>query len=388
MRTANRLKAIPPYLFMELRNKIAKARAAGVDVISLAIGDPVEPTPEPVIEELARAAHDPANHRYPTDEEKGMVAFRQAVAKWYGERYQVEIDPATEVLALIGSKEGCHHFVLGRVNPGDAVLMTDPGYPAYRASILMAGGEPVNVPIRAENGYLPVLADIPSDVARRASALFLNYPNNPTGATATPGFLRELVEFGRQYDVAICYDNPYIEVVFDGEKPLSFLSMPGARDVGIELNSLSKPFNMTGWRLGMAVGNKDLIAAISQVKENTDSGVFNAIQFAGITALSRCAGNIAHMLGIYARRRALVLTTLADVGIRFQPGCGTFYLWVPTPRGMSSIEFATLLFEKAHIVVAAGTAYGQYGEGFVRFSLTVSDQRLAEAMQRLRNALG
>lgn len=387
MRTANRLKAIPPYLFMELRNKIVKARAAGIDVISLAIGDPVEPTPEPVIEELARAARDPANHRYPTDEEKGMFAFRQAVAKWYGERYQVELDPATEVLALIGSKEGCHHFVLARVNPGDAVLMTDPGYPAYRASILMAGGEPVNVPIRVENGYLPVLADIPSDVARRASALFLNYPNNPTGATATPGFLRELVEFGRQYDVAICYDNPYIEVVFDGERPLSFLSIPGARDVGIELNSLSKPFNMTGWRLGMAVGNKDLIAAISQVKENTDSGVFNAIQFAGITALSRCAENIGHMLGIYAGRRALVLKTLADIGIRFQPGRGTFYLWVPAARGMSSIEFATLLFEKAHIVVAAGTAYGQYGEGFVRFSLTVSDERLNEAMRRLRKAL-
>ena len=285
MEIAERLKKIPPYLFMELRNKIAQARAAGIDVISLAIGDPVEPTPEPVVDELARAGRDPANHRYPTDEEKGMLAFRRAVADWYASRYRVTLDPATEILALIGSKEGCHHFVLGRVNPGEAVLMTDPGYPAYRASILIAGGEPVNVPIRAEHGYLPQLADIPSDIARRASAMFLNYPNNPTGATATPAFLREVVEFARHYDIAICYDNPYIEVVFDGEKPLSFLSVPGAKDVGIELNSLSKPFNMTGWRLGMAVGNKDLIAAISQVKENTDSGVFNAIQFAGITAL-------------------------------------------------------------------------------------------------------
>jgi len=387
MRTADRLKKIPPYLFMELRNKIANARAAGVDVISLAIGDPVEPTPVPVIDELARAARDPANHRYPTDEEKGMLAFRQAVAKWYAERYQVAVDPATEVLALIGSKEGCHHFVLARVNPGETVLMTDPGYPAYRASILMAGGEPVNVPIRAENGYLPKLADIPTDVARRATAMFLNYPNNPTGATATAAFLHELVEFARQYDVAICYDNPYIEVVFDGEKPLSFLSVPGAKDVGVELNSLSKPFNMTGWRLGMAAGNKDLIAAISQVKENTDSGVFNAIQFAGIAALERCGENIGHMLHLYANRRQLVLQTLAAVGIRFQPNRGTFYLWVPTPKGMSSIDFATMLFEKAHIVVAAGTAYGQYGEGFVRFSLTVADDRLREAMDRLRKAL-
>jgi LL-diaminopimelate aminotransferase len=388
MHTADRLKKIPPYLFMELRNKIAQARAAGADVISLAIGDPVESTPQPVVDELARTAQDPANHRYPTDEEKGMLAFRQAVARWYSDRYGVSLDPATEVLALIGSKEGCHHFVLARVNSGDPVLMTDPGYPAYRAGILMAGGEPVNVPIRADSGYLPKLADIPTDLARRASAMFLNYPNNPTGATATPVFLRELVEFARHYEIAVCYDNPYIEVVFDGEKPLSFLSTPGAKEVGIELNSLSKPFNMTGWRLGMAVGNRDLIAAISQVKENTDSGVFNAIQFAGITALSRCAENIGHMLGIYAQRRQVVLQTLADVGIRFVPARGTFYLWVPTPRNMSSIDFATLLFEKAHIVVAAGTAYGQYGEGFVRFSLTVPDDRLREAMQRLRKALG
>jgi LL-diaminopimelate aminotransferase len=388
MQIAERLSKIPPYLFMELRNKIAKARAAGVDVISLAIGDPVEPTPAPVIDELTRTAGDPANHRYPTDEEKGMLAYRQAVARWYAARYQVEVDPATEVLALIGSKEGCHHFVLARVNPGQPVLMTDPGYPAYRASILMAGGEPVNVPIRPEHGYLPQLADIPSDLARRASAMFLNYPNNPTGATATLAFLRQLVDFARQYDVAVCYDNPYIEVVFDGERPLSFLSVPGAKDVGIELNSLSKPFNMTGWRLGMALGNRDLIAGISQVKENTDSGVFNAIQYAGITALDRCAENIGHMLGLYAQRRALVLETLRQMGIAFQPNRGTFYLWVPTPKGMSSIDFATLLFEKAHIVVAAGTAYGQYGEGFVRFSLTVPDQRLEEAMERLRRALG
>jgi LL-diaminopimelate aminotransferase len=387
MEPAERLKKIPPYLFMELRNKIAQARAAGIDVISLAIGDPVEPTPQPVVDELARAGRDPANHRYPTDEEKGMLAFRRALADWYARRYHVTLDAATEVLALIGSKEGCHHFVLARVNPGEAVLMTDPGYPAYRASILIGGGDPVSMPIRPEHGYLPQLSDIPSDIARRASAMFLNYPNNPTGATATAAFLREVVEFARHYSIAICYDNPYIEVVFGGEKPLSFLSVPGAKEVGIELNSLSKPFNMTGWRLGMAVGNKDLIAAISQVKENTDSGVFNAIQFAGITALTRCSDNIDRMLGIYARRRALVLHALADLGIHFKPARGTFYLWVPTPQGLSSIEFATMLFERAHVVVAAGTAYGEYGEGFVRFSLTVPDKRLREAMVRLKSAL-
>jgi LL-diaminopimelate aminotransferase len=384
MKPANRLGKIPPYLFMELRKKIAKARADGVDVISLAIGDPVEPTPKVVIEELARAAHDPANHRYPTDEEKGMLAFREAVARWYGRRYGVAVDAESEVLGLIGSKEGCHHFVLGLVNPGEVVLMTDPGYPAYRSSILLAEAEPVPVAIRAENGYLPALRDIPSDLARRATAMFLNYPNNPTGATATPTFLRELVEFARSHDVAICYDNPYIEMVFDGEKPLSFLSVPGAKDVGVELNSLSKPFNMTGWRIGMAVGNRDILAAISKVKENTDSGVFNAIQYAGIAALSRCEDDVAHMLQVYGRRRSLVVATLHQIGIDYTPPKGTFYLWVPAPKRMSSLELTNLLLERAGVVVAPGTGYGVNGEGYVRFSLTVPDARLEEAMERIR----
>jgi len=387
MESAERLKKIPPYLFMELRQKIGKARAAGLDVISLAIGDPVEPTPEEVVHELARTVRDPANHQYPTDEEKGMLSFREAVARWYVQRYGVTVDPQRELLALIGSKEGCHHFALARVNPGDIVLMTDPGYPAYRASILIAGGEPVNVPIRPERGYLPALRDIPSDVARRASAMFLNYPNNPTGAVATTAFLKELVEFARSYDVAICYDNPYIEVVFDGEQPLSFLSVPGAKDVGVELNSLSKPFNMTGWRIGMALGNPDLIGAISKVKENTDSGVFNPIQHAAIAAFTHCQGNIAHMLQIYARRRDLAVATLRQVGIEYTPAKGTFYLWVPTPHGMSSLQFADLLLEKARVVVAPGRGYGEFGEGFFRISLTVPDARLEEAMERLRQAL-
>jgi LL-diaminopimelate aminotransferase len=388
MESAQRLQKIPPYLFMELRQKIARARAAGHDVISLAIGDPVEPTPEEVIHELARTARDPANHRYPTDEEKGMLGFREAVARWYAERYRVQVDPQTEVLALIGSKEGCHHFALARVNPGAAVLMTDPGYPAYRASILIAGGEPVNVPIRPEQGYLPVLRDIPSDVARRATALFLNYPNNPTGAVATPAFLKELVDFARTYDIAVCYDNPYIEMVFDGERPLSFLSVPGAKAVGIELNSLSKPFNMTGWRIGMALGNPDLIAAVSKVKENTDSGIFNAIQYAGIAAFTHCAGEIDRMLQIYARRRDLVVATLRQVGIEYTPARGTFYLWVPTPNAMPSADFAAMLLEKAQVVVAPGRGYGDFGEGFFRISLTVPDARLEEAMERIRQALG
>ncbi|HPL64271.1 MAG: LL-diaminopimelate aminotransferase [Syntrophales bacterium] len=383
MKTAERLTKIPPYLFMELRKKIARAKADGIDVISLAIGDPVEATPGGIVEELCRTAKDPENHRYPTDEEKGMMSFRREIARWYGERYGVSLDPAGEILGLIGSKEGCHHFVLARVNPGDIVLMTDPGYPAYRSSILMGGGEPWPVPILAENGYLPDFRDIPSEIAGKASAIFLNYPNNPTGACARKTFFPDLIRFARDYDIAVCYDNPYSEIVFDGQERLSFMQAEGAKEVGVELNSLSKPYNMTGWRIGMAVGNPDLIAAVSKVKENTDSGVFNPIQYAGIHALRNESGNIDRMIALYGRRRALVLGTLAKIGIKFDPPRGTFYLWVPVPKGMSSIEFTNRLFEKTAVVVAAGTAYGKYGEGYIRISLTVPDDRLKEAMQRI-----
>ncbi|HQK26670.1 MAG TPA: LL-diaminopimelate aminotransferase [Smithellaceae bacterium] len=383
MQTAERLEKIPPYLFMELRKKINKAKADGVDVISLAIGDPVEATPDTVIDELCRAARDPVNHRYPIDEEKGMLAFRKEVARWYADRYHVAVNPETEVLGLIGSKEGCHHFVLARVNPRDIVLMTDPGYPAYRSSILMGEGIPHNIPILPENDYLPVLEDIPTDIAKKASAIFLNYPNNPTGACVTMDFLKKLVVFAREFDIAVCYDNPYGEMVFDGQERLSFLQAAGAKDVGVELNSLSKPFNMCGWRLGMACGNPDLIAGISKVKENTDSGIFNAIQYAGIMALRNEAGFVDKMLKIYARRRSLVLQTLKRIGIDFRPPRGTFYLWVPVPAGMTSLGFTNRLFDKTAVVVAAGTAYGQYGEGFVRMSLTVPDNRLEEAMARI-----
>jgi LL-diaminopimelate aminotransferase len=368
---------------MELRKKINKAKADGIDVISLAIGDPVEPTPDSVIEELCATVKDPVNHRYPIDEEKGMLAFREEVARWYQVRYGVSLNPATEVLGLIGSKEGCHHFVLARINPGDIVLMTDPGYPAYRASILMGGGEPYNVPILKENNYLPVLEDIPSDIAAKARGMFLNYPNNPTGACATKEFFNRLVEFAGHFDIAVCYDNPYSEILFDGQERLSFLMADGAKEVGVELNSLSKPFNMCGWRIAMAAGNPELIAAISKVKENSDSGIFNPIQYAGIHALRHEGEFVGKMLQIYAKRRQLVLDTLRKIGIVFEPPKGTFYLWVPALKGMTSIEFTNRLFDKTAVVVAAGTAYGQYGEGYVRISLTVPDNRLAEAMTRI-----
>lgn len=387
MHLADRLDRIPPYLFMELRKKIAAAKAAGVDVISLAVGDPVEPTPDSVIEELCTQARDPANHPYPPDEEKGMLTFRRAVARWYRDRYAVGLDPQTEVLGLIGSKEGVHHFALSRVNPGDVVLMTDPGYPAYRASILMAGGEPHTMAMLPERGYLPTLKDVPSEVAGRATAMFLNYPNNPTGALASPQFFADVVAFARAHDIAVCHDNPYSEIVFDGAQRLSFLSVPGAMDVGIELNSLSKPYNMTGWRIGMAVGNRDLIAGLSKVKENTDSGIFAPVQYAAIKALEAEDANIAKMLGLYAARRALVVDTFRALGWRYEPPKGTFYLWIPTRDGASSSDFAALLLERAGVVVAPGAGYGRHGEGFIRISLTVPDARLREAMDRITKAL-
>jgi LL-diaminopimelate aminotransferase len=351
------------------------------------VGDPVEPTPDGIIEELARQSRVPAHHQYPPDEEKGMGAFRQAVAKFYRERYGVTLDPGTGILALIGSKEGIHHFCLARVNPGDVVLMTDPGYPAYRASILMAGGEPHSIPIRPENGYLPRLEDIPSDLARKASALFLCYPNNPTGALANLAFYTDLARWAREFDVAICQDGAYSEMVFDPADRVSFLQAPGAVEVGVELGSMSKSYNMTGWRLGMVMGNPDLIAGISKVKENTDSGVFAPIQLAGIRAMEGENDNIDRMLGIYRRRQRLVADTFRSLGWDFEPPRGTFYLWLPTPRGQSSIEFTNFLFDRARVVVAAGTAYGKFGEGFVRISLAVPDARLEEAMERIRKAL-
>lgn len=386
MQTAERLSKIPPYLFATLRNKINDARARGVDVISLAIGDPVDPTPGNVIEALAAAARDPENHRYPTDEEWGMLAFREAVARWYRRRYGVELEPGNEVIALIGSKEGCHHFALAVVNPGDIVLVTDPGYPGYKPSIWFAGAEPYSVPMREENDFLPDLADIPADVAKRATAFFLNYPNNPTGAVATPGFLAQLVEFARTNAIAICYDNAYSEIVF-GVDRLSFLATPGAKDVGVELNSLSKPFNMTGWRIGMACGNRDIVGAIAQVKSNTDSGIFNAVQYAGIEALDNGDAFTERMLETYGARREKVIATLRDLGWRYDPPLGTFYLWAPVPKGYTSAGFCEFMFEQCAVVIAPGSAYGEYGEGYVRFSLTVEEDRLEEALQRMRGKL-
>lgn len=386
MQTAERLKKIPPYLFMTLRNKINEAKARGVDVISLAIGDPVDGTPANVIDALAKAAQDPGNHRYPTDEEWGMLPFREAVARWYDRRYGVNLDPKNEICALIGSKEGCHHFALGVINPGDTVLVTDPGYPGYKPSIWFAGAEPYPVPMREAKGYLPDFSEIPSDVAKKASAFFLNYPNNPTGAVATRAFLDELVAFASENGIAVCYDNPYSEIVFGAER-LSFLSAAGAKEVGVELNSLSKPYNMTGWRIGMASGNPEIVKAIATSKANTDSGVFNAIQYAGIEALDNGDAFTEQMIAVYGRRREKVIAALRELGWTCEVPKGAFYLWVPVPKGYTSAEFCAFMLEQCAVVIAPGAAYGENGEGYVRFSLTIEEPRLDEALQRMRDKM-
>lgn len=384
MEKAQRLQSLPPYLFVQIRHKIREARERGIDVISLGVGDPDQPTPAHIVEELCRAAHDPANHVYPTDEERGMLAFRQAVARWYGRRFDVALDAATEVLGLIGSKEGNHHLALALLNPGDVAILPNPAYPAYYASVLFASAEAHRIPLQPDRGWLPNLADVPSEVARKAKLLILNYPNNPTTAVAPLSFYEEAVAFARAYDLVVCNDFPYGEIAFDGERPVSLLQARGAKAVGIELNSLSKPYNMTGWRIGMAVGNRDVIDAMAQVKENTDSGIFNAIQYAGIAALDGPQDNVEKMTGVYKRRRDLVVETWRALGIRLDPPKATFYVWAPTPGGMPSAQWAERLLEVAGVVVTPGLGYGSLGEGYFRVSLTVPDARLDEAMTRIR----
>jgi LL-diaminopimelate aminotransferase len=385
---ADRLKKLPPYLFMQMREKIKRAQADGIDLISLAIGDPVEPTPSYIIEAMREAVLDPANHQYPTDEHKGMRVFRDAVARWYGRKYGVALDPETEVLALNGLKEGIHHFIMATVNPGDYVLMTNPGYPAYKANIHMAGAASYDVPLLEKNGFLPALEEVPDDVCRKARAFFINYPNNPTGACADEAFYSRLVSWAAERDILLLNDNPYSEIVFPDGRKLSLLQTPGAREISVEFNSLSKAYNMTGWRIGMAVGGNRIINAMSRFKENVTSGIFNAIQLASVKAMDDGDPEIERMLAIYGRRRELVLSAFAGMGMNVNAGNGTFYLWIPAPGGLSSLGFATRLLEDAGVLVTPGTAYGQYGEGYIRVSLTVPDARLEQAVDRIRGTLG
>ena len=379
---AKRIEQIPPYLFAEIDKKKGEMRRKGMDLIDLGIGDPDLPTPKPIIERLKKSAEDPKNHRYPSYE--GMIEFRTAVAKWYERRFNIKFDPKTEVLTLIGSKEGIAHIPLAFVNPGDYVLVPSPGYPVYRVSTLFAGGIPHFLPLLKENGFLPKLLAIPKEVAEKAKLLFINYPNNPTSAIAERSFFEEVVAFARRYQIIVCHDAAYSELAFNGYRPLSFFEIEGAKEVGIEFHSLSKTFNMTGWRIGFAVGNSEILSGLGRVKTNIDSCLFQAIQEAGILALDHFDTPIPEIIQIYERRRDVMVKGLQEIGFEVDPPKATFYLWIQVPRGYTSAQFATLLIERAGIVATPGNGFGDAGEGYIRMALTVDESRLKEAIERLK----
>ncbi len=384
MRTAQRIQNLPPYLFAEIERKIEEARAAGVDVISLGIGDPDRPTPEHIVRALQREAAEPRNHRYPSY--RGLDAFRAAVSSWYERRFGVRLDPDREVLSLIGSKEGIAHAPLAFVDPGDATLVPDPGYPVYAIATLFAGGMAHPMPLLEANGYLPDLSEIPSDIARRARMMFINYPNNPTGAVAPLSFFEEVVRFAREYDLVVCHDAAYSEVAFGGYRPHSFLEVEGAKDVGIEFHSLSKTYNMTGWRIGWAAGSAPVIEALGRIKTNIDSGVFEAIQRAAIEALTGPEEPVDAMRALYEERMKAAVDGLSSLGWEIEAPKATFYLWAPTPAGTSSTEFAAALLEKAGVVVTPGVGYGERGEGYFRISVCLEVERIREAFDRMKKA--
>jgi len=381
---SKRILDLPPYLFAELDRAKVALRAEGKDVIDLGVGDPDLPTPEPIIHALKRAAEDPSNHRYPSYE--GLLDFRRAVAAWYQRRFHVDLDPGCEVVSLIGSKEGIAHLPLACMDPGDVGLYTDPGYPVYPVSIAFAGGEPVSLPLRRENGFLPDLDAVPEEAARRARILFFNYPNNPTSACADLAFFRKVVAFCRRYDILACHDAAYSEIAFDGYRPPSFLEVDGAKDLGIEFHSLSKTFNMTGWRLGFCVGNREAVAALGKVKTNIDSGIFQALQVAGIEALTRAEGIPQGLSAIYRSRRDLVVSGLRSCGLNPFETRATFYVWSPVPGKMDSREFCKKLLLETGVVMTPGVGFGKYGEGYFRISLTQPQERLEEALLRIREA--
>jgi LL-diaminopimelate aminotransferase len=378
---ADRLKRLPPYLFQEIDRLKAELMAKGVDVINLGVGDPDLPTPKHIIEELNKAAHDPANHQYPSY--SGMHEFNDSVARWYRRRFGVDLDAGKEVLTLIGSKEGIAHLPLAFINPGDLALVPSPAYPVYHVATMFAGGESYFMPLCRENRFLPDLEAIPADVARRAKLIFINYPNNPTGATAERDFYLKVIEFAREYGVMVCHDAAYSEMAFDGYRPMSFMELPGAKDVGIEFHSLSKTYNMTGWRLGFAVGNAQMLNGLGQIKSNIDSGAFNAVQFAGIAALEGDQGCVAEMQSIYRERRDALISGLRKIGLNPEMPKATFYVWCPIPAKYKSKEFTTLLLREAGIVTTPGSGFGEPGEGYVRLALTVGKERIEEAVNRM-----
>ena len=379
---AKRIEDLPPYLFAEIDAKKQEMRAKGVDLIDLGVGDPDIPTPKHIVDSLKTAAEDPANHRYPSYE--GMLAFREAAANWYRERFGVKVEPETEVVTLIGSKEGIAHTPFAFVDPGDIVLVPDPGYPVYSSATSFAGGIPYSMPLLKKNHFLPDLNAIPEDIKRRAKLMFINYPNNPTSAVTDIGFFREVVDFASKYGIIVCHDAAYTEVAFDGFNPPSFLEVDGAKEVGMEFHSLSKTFNMTGWRIGFAAGNKKAISGLGKVKTNIDSGVFQAIQIAGIMGLKNYSNGIAERKRIYEERRNIFCKGLDEVGISYYPPKATFYVWFEVPGSINSKDFTGKLLTESGIVVTPGVGFGKHGEGYIRVSITIAKERLMEAVERLK----
>ncbi|MCL5265501.1 MAG: LL-diaminopimelate aminotransferase [Chloroflexi bacterium] len=382
---AHRLAQLPPYLFVEIDRKKREAMARGVDIINLGIGDPDIPTPQNIIRALEIAAAKPVNHRYP--ESEGLQEFREAAAKWYARRFHVELDPQREIITLIGAKEGIGHLPLALVNPGEVVLIPDPAYPVYNAGTIFAGGEPYFMPLLRENGFLPDLKAIPEDIAARARLMFVNYPNNPTGAVATWEFYEQVVEFARKHNVVVAQDNTYSEIAYDGYEPLSLLQVPGAAEVGIEFHSLSKTFNMTGWRIGFVAGRHEVVDALRSVKANLDSGAFQAVQEAGIEAMLNSQAAVRANIKVWQERRDVLIEGLRAAGLAAEAPKATFYIWTPVPEGYTSASFVSMLIEKAGVVCTPGNGFGKYGEGYARMALTADVSRLREAADRIKQIL-
>jgi LL-diaminopimelate aminotransferase len=382
---AERLKKLPLYLFVEIDRLKKKLISQEKDIIDLGIGDPDLATPQEIIEELYTAVQDPTNHRYPLD--LGLNEFRYAVGEWFQKRFGVELDPDKEILPLIGSKEGIAHFPLAVVNPGDLVLIPEPLYPPYRSGAIFAGAEVYYLPLKEENGFLPNLSEVPSNILSRTKILYLNYPNNPTAAVVNKGYLKSIVEMAYKYGFCILYDNAYSEICFDNYRAPSILEVEGGKDVAIEFHSFSKTFNMTGWRVGWACGNRELIDVLRQVKSNIDSGIFNPIQYAGIKALEIYDNHLPRLLGIYTQRRDLFVTGLRKIGWMVPFPKATFYVWAKIPTGTSSTEFCKLLLEECYIVATPGVGFGPSGEGYVRFALTTREECLQEAVDRIKKIL-
>ena len=382
---ADRIRTLPPYLFAAIDEMKRKAIEQGMNIINLGVGDPDLPTPAPIIERLKQAATDPNHHQYPSYD--GMLSFRTAVANWYKRRFGVNADPKSEIVTLIGSKEGIGHVPLAFINPGDVVLVPSPGYPVYPVATSFAGGTSHFMPLLKQNGFLPDLEAIPKDIARKAKLMFLNSPNNPTSVVMDKDFFKRVVDFAQEHQIIVCHDAAYTEIYYDGQRPASFLEADGAKDVGIEFHSLSKTFNMTGWRIGFAVGNKDVIGGLGKVKTNIDSGVFQAIQEAGITALESDDQLTDGLRKIYQERRDVLVPGLKGLGLTLDNPAAAFYVWIEVPKGFTSASFTAHLIEKAGIVTTPGNGFGDPGEGYIRMTVTTSKERLSEAVGRM-NKIG